>query len=153
MHFHNLCKGPIHYLEENKPVIEPEELSDHGEKNEEDEKEASPDEGEVTEDDEIPEEVEPGTETVDEKIEKKDAHEIATLPTKYFSPLEGITAQDLHDNFNKISKLFGLKSTVKSILELQNQSLSNLLRDFPDLESLDKVEIMENPDILEKSEK
>jgi type IV secretory pathway component VirB8 len=42
------------------------------------------------------------------------------LTEEYVSPLESITAQDLHDNFELISKLFGLKSTVKSILELQN---------------------------------
>lgn len=75
------------------------------------------------------------------------------LSQDYVSPIKDITAQDLHDNFDKISKLFGLKPTVKSILELQNQSLSNLVRDFPSLEQIDKVEILENPDILQKTEK
>jgi hypothetical protein len=53
----------------------------------------------------------------------------------------------------KLSTLFGLKKNVKSVLELQNQSLSNLLKDFPDLQLLDEVEIINEDDIIDRSER
>lgn len=49
--------------------------------------------------------------------------------------------------------MFGLKKNVKSVLELQNQSLSNLLKDFPDLQLLDEVEIINEDDIIDRSER
>ena len=75
-----------------------------------------------------------------------------TLSTNYICPIQDITAQNLHDLFPKIAKLLGLNSEVKSILELQNQSLSNLLLDFPDLEKIDEIEIVANLNIMEKTE-
>lgn len=70
----------------------------------------------------------------------------------YISPIKDITAQDLHEGFKKLSGIFGLKKNVRSVLEIQNQSLSNLLKDFPDLQLLDKVEILREDDIIDRSE-
>ena len=39
------------------------------------------------------------------------------------------------------------------MLELQNQSLSNMLKDFPDLQLLDQIEILDEEDIIDRSEK
>lgn len=154
LHFFNIIKGPFQNTLLEKEVIDKEsEEIDEGEKDySETQLDTTPTDGEITEN--LSKDIdEPTIQKLPPFMNMEETQEeVPIMSEDYVSPIKDIVARDLHDNFNLIAKLFGLKSSVKSILELQNQSLSNLVRDFPELQELDHVEIIENLDIMQKTQ-
>ena len=53
---------------------------------------------------------------------------------------ETITGEIIEDNLDKITRLFAIKDKIKSILEIDNQSLRPLLHAYPDLHDTEELE-------------